>query len=64
MNAVSEWRAGRATIALGIDNIFDERYATFGLLAEADDVLGNDYDDPLFIGPGAPRSVRLLITVR
>jgi outer membrane receptor protein involved in Fe transport len=37
-------------------NLFDAEYATFGLLGEADEVLGDDYDDPRFLGPGAPRA--------
>jgi outer membrane receptor protein involved in Fe transport len=37
-------------------NLFDAEYHTFGLLGEADEVLGDDYDDPRFLGPGAPRA--------
>ena len=32
--------------------------------AEANDVLGDLYDDPLFISPGAPRAVRLMVIWR
>jgi outer membrane receptor protein involved in Fe transport len=39
-----------------IDNLFDEEYETFGVLGEPDEVLGDDYEDPRFLGPGAPRS--------
>ena len=39
-----------------LDNLFDKRYQTFGLYGEADDVLGDAYDNPRFIGIGAPRA--------
>lgn len=38
-----------------VDNVFDEEYETFGLLGEADEVLGDEFNDPRFLGPGAPR---------
>lgn len=39
-----------------INNIFDADYETFGLLGEPDEVLGPAFDDPRFLGPGAPLS--------
>lgn len=39
-----------------IDNLFDKRYYTFGLYGEADEVLGDQYTDPRFVGIGAPRA--------
>ena len=39
-----------------LTNLFDTGFETFGLLGEADDVLGDDYDDPRFLSPGAPRA--------
>ena len=39
-----------------LTNLFDSEYSTFGLLGEADEVLGDDYDDPRFLSPGAPRA--------
>ena len=39
-----------------IDNLFDKRYNTFGLYGQADDVLGDNYTDPRFVGVGAPRA--------
>jgi len=38
-----------------VDNVFDEEYETFGVLGEPDEVLGDEFDDPRFLGPGAPR---------
>jgi outer membrane receptor protein involved in Fe transport len=43
-------------IFANVDNVFDEDYETFGLLGEADEVLGDDFDSPRFLSPGAPRA--------
>ncbi len=40
-----------------IDNLFDKEYETFGVYGEAEEVLGDDFDDEVrFVGPGKPRS--------
>jgi hypothetical protein len=39
-----------------IANLFGAEYNTFGVLGEADDVLGDDYDDTRFLSPAAPRA--------
>ena len=39
------------------NNLFNEKYSTFGVLGDATDVLGPTYDSPRFFGPGAPRAV-------
>jgi len=39
-----------------IDNVTDERYATFGAYGNPTNVLGGDFDDPRFLSPGAPRT--------
>lgn len=46
----------RVAIVGRLTNLFDSRYATFGLLGEADEVLGDDFDEPAFQSPGAPRA--------
>jgi hypothetical protein len=46
----------RARLIARLTNLFNSNYATFGLLGEADEVLGDDYDDPRFLSPGAPRA--------
>jgi iron complex outermembrane recepter protein len=46
-----------------IDNVLDEKYETFGVLGDADDVLGDDFDEPEFFGPGAPRAAWIGIRV-
>jgi outer membrane receptor protein involved in Fe transport len=57
LSARMEYRLGEhASVFLSVDNLLDEDYATFGLFGEADDVLGDDFDDPRFLGPGAPRA--------
>jgi outer membrane receptor protein involved in Fe transport len=53
----AEYRLGRrASVFASIDNLLDEEYETFGLFGEADDVLGDEFDEPYFVGPGAPRA--------
>jgi len=39
-----------------VDNVFDERYETFGLFREPDEVLGDAFEDSRFVSPGAPRA--------
>jgi outer membrane receptor protein involved in Fe transport len=39
-----------------VANLFGADYETFGLLGAADDVLGDQFDDPRFLSPGAPRA--------
>jgi iron complex outermembrane receptor protein len=43
-------------LAIRVMNLLGTDYATFGLLGEADEVLGDDYEDPRFLSPGAPRA--------
>ena len=47
----------RAAVFATLDNALDEEYATFGVFGEPDDVLGDGFEDPRFIGPGAPRAL-------
>ena len=38
-----------------VENLFDTDYETFGLLGEPDEIPGfEDFEDPRFLGPGAP----------
>jgi outer membrane receptor protein involved in Fe transport len=46
----------RVSLMARVTNLFNRDYASFGLLGEADDVLGAPYDDPRFVSPGAPRA--------
>lgn len=39
-----------------VNNLFDEAYETFGLFGEADEVLGDEFEDSRFLSPGAPRA--------
>ena len=41
-----------------VDNLFNNNYATFGVLAELEVFLAEvpDAEDPRFVSPGAPRS--------
>jgi len=46
----------RVRLFARVANLFDRQYATFGLLGEAGEVLGDDYQDPRFLSPAAPRA--------
>ena len=52
-----------ARLFLNVDNVLDEEYETFGVLGEATDVLGAAFDDPRFVGPGAPRAAWIGVRV-
>jgi outer membrane receptor protein involved in Fe transport len=55
--------ARRIALSGRVTNVFDTEYSTFGLLGEADDVLGDEFDDPRFVGPGAPRAAWVGISI-
>jgi outer membrane cobalamin receptor len=46
----------RVRIVARATNVLGARYATFGVLGDPSDVLGDDYTDPRFVSPGAPRA--------
>lgn len=57
LNLRGELRVNASTeLFLTVDNVLDTDYETFGVFGEAEDVLGDDFDDPRFLGPGAPRA--------
>jgi outer membrane receptor protein involved in Fe transport len=57
VNLGAAWRlTSRLRLTGRITNLFNAEYSSFGLLGEADDVLGDDFEDPRFEGPGAPRA--------
>lgn len=39
-----------------IDNLFDRRYKTGGVFGQADEVLGDNFNDPRFVAPGSGRA--------
>lgn len=53
----------RLRLAARVTNLFNNTYETFGLLGEADEVLGDDYEDPRFLSPAAPRAAWIGIEV-
>jgi iron complex outermembrane recepter protein len=60
----AEYELGEhATLFANVDNVLDEDYETFGVFGEADEVLGDDFDDPEFLGPGAPRAAWIGVRV-
>jgi outer membrane receptor protein involved in Fe transport len=56
--------AAPVAVFLLVNNLFDARYSTFGVLGDATDVLGASYDSPRFLGPGAPRAAWLEVDLR
>ena len=65
VNLMAGYRLGRGvTITARVTNVFDTRPASFGVLGEADDVLGDGYDDPRFLSPSAPRAAWIGIELR
>jgi iron complex outermembrane receptor protein len=48
--------ARNVALTARVTNLFDSEYSTFGLLGESDEVLGDNYEDPRFLSPGAPRA--------
>ncbi len=56
VNLRGEYRMNRhLAVFASVENLFDTDYETFGLLGEADEVLGDNFDSPRFLSPGAPR---------
>ncbi len=57
VNLTAGYTLGRGLrLTARVTNLFDAGFETFGLLGEADDVLGDDFDNPRFLSPGAPRA--------
>lgn len=55
VNASAEWKLNtNLTLFAQADNLFNADYASFGLFGAASEVLGEKYDDPRFVSPGAP----------
>jgi len=60
LDARASQRLARAlAVFVVVSNVFDARPATFGVLGNASEVLGPAFDNPRFVGPGAPRSLLL-----
>ncbi len=65
VNLMAGYRLGRGvTLTARVTNVFNTHPASFGVLGEADDVLGDDYDDPRFMSPSAPRAAWIGIELR
>lgn len=64
VNLGAEYRFNtRFALFAKVDNVLDERYATFGAFGEADEVLGDDFEETRFLTPAAPRAGWLGIEV-
>jgi outer membrane receptor protein involved in Fe transport len=65
VNLLAGYRIGRGvTLSARVTNVFNTKPASFGVLGEADDVLGDDYDDPRFLSPSAPRAAWIGVELR
>ena len=51
-----------ASLFVTMDNMLDTDYETFGLFGQPEEVLGDEFDDPRFMGPGAPRAAWIGLT--
>ncbi|HEY5666694.1 MAG TPA: TonB-dependent receptor [Gammaproteobacteria bacterium] len=56
--------ADDVTVFLKVDNALDREYETFGQFGEPDEVLGDEFDDPRFLSPAAPRAAWIGVRVR
>jgi outer membrane receptor protein involved in Fe transport len=56
--------AAPLSVFVKVSNVFDARYATFGVLGNATGVLGPGFDSPRFESPGAPRAAWAGIDLR
>jgi outer membrane receptor protein involved in Fe transport len=48
--------ARNVSVTARVTNVFDSQHATFGLLGDPEEVLGDDYQDPRFLSPAPPRA--------
>ena len=55
--------AQRLRVFADVDNVLDERYATFGVFGDADEVLGDGFG-PRFLTPAAPRGAWLGVELK
>jgi outer membrane receptor protein involved in Fe transport len=64
INLRGEYRIGeRASVFLNFNNVLDTEHETFGLFGEADEVLGDAFEDSRFLSPGAPRAAWIGVNV-
>jgi len=64
LNLRAEYRLGaHVRVFANLDNLLDEEYESFGVLGDAQGVLGADFNEPEFLGPGAPRAAWIGVRV-
>jgi len=64
-NLRGEYRVSDSVeLFLRVENILDADYETFGLFGEADEVLGDSFDDGRFLSPGQPRAAWIGVRAR
>ena len=52
------------TLTARVTNVFNTKPESFGVLGQADDVLGDEFDDPRFLSPSAPRAAWIGVELR
>lgn len=56
-NGKAEYKVTKNFALFGrVDNIFDTHYNSFGVYGQANEVLGDNFNDGRFVSPGAPRA--------
>ncbi len=66
VNLQARYRTDRLEVFVLMENLLDGDYENFGLIGEEpDEIVGLDAigNDPRFLGPGGPRSIRLGVTL-
>ena len=57
VNVVASYALSKQVAIQGrLTNLFDVKSSNFGVLGDATDVLGDQFDDPRFVSPNAPRA--------
>ena len=65
VNFMAGYRLGRrVTLTARVTNVFNTKPESFGVLGQADDVLGDEFDDPRFLSPSAPRAAWIGVELR
>ncbi len=52
------------TLIAKVENLFDAKYETFGLLGEPEEILGPAFDNPRFLGPGTERGAWIGVRIK
>ena len=60
LNAMAAYSLrGNLMLYVKVNNLLDVEYETFGVLGDPGELFSGEFDDPRFLGPGAPRSIQM-----